>query len=157
MPLSFFSSCLTHAHYCLSVQHHSQSPCRDYGSILCRAALLFLSIVCICHFLNSSSGVKLFSSNPFPFSRFLQKLLVPTQQTSQYSWIPSLPSSFPHSMLNLLLGDAGRELRCSHLSCGSACVCVHTDVMCTRLLFSESLLFSNLTGQCSGRNNKSYT
>lgn len=91
-------------------------------------------------FFNSSSSVKLLSSNPFPFSRFLQELLVPTLHNKQVS-IPGFPHCRPHfhSMLDLLLGDAERELRCAHLSRGSACVCVHTDVVCTRLLFSESL------------------
>lgn len=94
----------------------------------------------ILFFFNSSSSVKLLSSNPFPFSRFLQELLVPTLHNKQVS-IPGFPHCRPHfhSMLDLLLGDAERELRCAHLSRGSACVCVHTDVVCTRLLFSESL------------------
>lgn len=64
---------------------------------------------------------------------------MPTLHSKQVS-IPGFPHCRPHfhSMLDLLLGDAEGELRCAHLSRGSACVCVHTDVMCTRLLFSES-------------------
>lgn len=139
----------------LYTQHHSQLPCESSGSshsvleeaesMLCRAVQLLLSFRCMCLFFFFNSSVKLFSSaqhlsNSFPFSIFSEDLPVSSLCGEEVS-IPRFSLCCPrfHCMLNLLPGDAKREMSCTHLSRGSACVCacVQADVMCARLLFSE--------------------
>lgn len=140
----------------LYTQHHSQLPCEISGSshsvleeaesMLCRAVQLLLSFRCMCLFFFSfNSSVKLFSSaqhlsNSFPFSIFPQDLPISSLCGKEVN-IPRFSLCCPrfHCMLNLLPGDAKREMSCTRLSRGSACVCacVQADVMRARLLFSE--------------------
>ena len=159
MPPVLFSSCLSLVRHCPSVQHHSQSPYKacessrrvleETEAILCRAVPVLLSFVCMCLFFSFSSSVKPFvlstgsslvSSNPFPFYRFPQELPIASLRNKEVS-IPRFPHCCPHfhSMLDLLLGDAKREMSRTHLSRGSegVHVCACLDVMCARLLFSE--------------------
>lgn len=76
----------------------------------------------------------------FPFYRFPKGLPLSSLHGKEVS-IPGFPCCCPHfhSLLNLLLGDAKRELSCAHLSRGpeGLCVCTPLDVMCVKLLFSE--------------------
>lgn len=124
----------------LYTQHHSQLPCESSGSshsvleeaesMLCRAVQLLLSFRCMCLFFFFNSSVKLFSSaqhlsNSFPFSIFSEDLPV-SSLCGEGVNIPRFSLCCPrfHCMLNLLPGDAKREMSCTHLSRGSACVCV---------------------------------
>lgn len=153
-----FSCCLSLVHRCISVQHHSQLPYEDCESghrgledmdaILLRAAPILLSLYARAFFSFSSSvktlvlstGSLSLSSKPFPFYRFPKELPLSSLHSKEVN-IPRFPHCCPHfhSVLNLLLGDAKREMSCTRLSRGpeGLCVCACLDVMCVKPLFSE--------------------
>lgn len=169
--------------YCISVQHHSQSPCEGCESghrgwktqmpfYLEQHHHCFLLYACAVFSFNSS--VKLLvlntgslSSKSFPFYRFPKELSLSSLHGKEVN-IPRFPHCCPHfhSTFTLLLGDAKREMSCTHLFQGpeGLRVCTRLDVMCVKLLFSEyqspswtlASCATILTGPCTDRSIKSY-
>lgn len=72
-----------------------------------------------------STGSLSLSSKPFPFFRFPKELPLSSLHGKEVN-IPRLPHCCPHfhSMFSLLLGDAKREMSCTHLFWGpGGCAC----------------------------------
>lgn len=132
-------------------------------------------ILYACAFFSFSSSLKLLvlstgslslSFKPFLYYRFAKELLLSSLQSKEAN-IPRFPHCCPHfhSVFNLLLGNAKREMSCTHLCWGpeGLRLCTRLDVMCVKLLFSGYQIPSwtpascatILTGQCTDRSSKS--
>lgn len=129
--------------------------------------VLFFSFSSSVKLLILSTGSLSLSSKPFSFYRFPKELLLFSLHGNEAN-IPRFLHCCPHfhSMFGLLLGNAKREMSCTHLCWGpeGLCVCTRIHVMCVKLLFSEywspswtpASCATILTGQCADRSSKSY-
>lgn len=144
--------------------HSAQSS--DSTAFFCTLVLLF-SFSSSVKLLVLGTGSLSLSTKPFLFYKFPKELPLSSLHGKEVN-IPRFPHCCPHfhSMFSLLLGDAKREMSCTHLFQGpeGLRLCTRLDVMCVKLLFSEyrspswtpASCATVLTRQCTDRSSKSY-